>query len=274
MHKAIGENKMDARLAQFVRGLYFDIQTIEGVRPLEIWNGVREKEDPFELTLLIKNLFKITVPLVNERCFGRPFPIHSARARDTVAALLSWFLGDPQERIFRRFPYPPTGEGDQKELYRVVKARADELLESIDAAQSEGQAPAKPPTLAQGVFPDGLFDFRELRLVDNELPYIIFTDKEFRVIHGLAIVYLWLIDLDAIFLATLGANGVDRAISEEYRQFGRHVQKENPLTIHGHKMDAHELVAHIHEMLKTEDYLDLFANVYAWFEQIRDKFIE
>ena len=32
---------------------------------------------------------------------------------------------------------------------------------------------------------------------------IIFTEKEFRVIHGIAIVYLWLIDADAIFLDTL-----------------------------------------------------------------------
>ena len=267
---------MDARLAQFVRGLYFDIQTIEGVKSLEIWNGVREKEDPYELSLLVKNLFKVTIPLVNERCFGRPFPVHSRRARETVAALLSWFLGDPQERLFSRFPYPPTGEGDQKELYRVVKAKAAELLESVDAAWSQeppqtNDRAADSAALAQGVFPDGLFDFREMRLVDNELPYIIFTDKEFRVIHGLAIVYLWLIDFDGIFLDTLAANGVKKAIIDEYRLFSRRVQKENPLTIHGRKMDAQELIAHIHEKLQYEDYLDLFANVYAWFEQIRDK---
>jgi hypothetical protein len=265
---------MDARLTQFVRSLYFDIQTIEGVKPLEIWNGVREKDDPFEMTLLVKNLFKIAVPLVNEACFGKPFPVHSERARDVVAALISWFLSDPAERLFQRFPYPPTGEGDQKELYGVVKARAAELLSALaDGAGAAEPAPGPQP-LEQGVFPDGLFDFREMRIVDNELPYIIFTDKEFRVIHGLAIVYLWLIDLDSVFVRTLKANGVDPRIGDEYRQFGRHVHKENPLTIHGRKMDATELLSHIHEKLKYEDYLDLFANVYAWFEETRAKFGE
>jgi hypothetical protein len=266
---------MGTSLAQFVRGLYFDIQTIEGVQPLEIWNGVREAFDPFEMTLLVKNLYKIALPLVNERCFGQAFEIHSRRAHETVSALIAWFLGNAEERLFQRFPYPPTGEGDQKEVYRLVKTRAGELLADLDAAPPQDPAPeAEAQTLSQGVFPDGLFDFREMRLVDNELPYIIFTDKEFRVIHGLAIVYLWLIDLDTIFLDTLKSNGVESAIIDEYRQFGRRVQKENPLTIHGRKMDAGELVAHIHEKLKYEDYLDLFADVYAWFEQIRATFTE
>ena len=56
----------DGRLQQFVRGLYFDLQRIEGVKPLEIWNGVREFFDPFEKANLVKNLYKIVVPLVNE----------------------------------------------------------------------------------------------------------------------------------------------------------------------------------------------------------------
>ena len=37
------------------------------------------------------------------------------------------------------------------------------------------------------------------------------------------------------------------------------------------KMDTGELSAHIHEKLKYEDYLDLFENVYRWFESTRDK---
>ncbi len=121
------------------------------------------------------------------------------------------------------------------------------------------------------MFPDGLFDFREMRIVDNELPYIIFTDKEFRVIHGLAIVYLWLIDLDTIFLQTLEEQGVEAALREEYRQLRRRVHKENPLVIHGRAMNAEELLVHIREKLQYEDYLDLFENVYAWFEQTRER---
>jgi hypothetical protein len=263
---------MDTRLAQFVHGLYFDIQTIEGVQPLEIWNGIRELDDPYETTRLVKNLYKIVVPLVNEGSFGLPFEKHSRRAKDTVTAVISWFSENPDARIFERFPYPPTGDGDQKELYRMVKARAGHLLEKIDLPET-GEPPQGPSTqaLSQGVFPDGLFDFREMRIVDNELPYIIFTDKEFRVIHGLAIVYLWLIDLDVIFLKTLAENRVATAIIEEYRQFARKVQKENPLTIHGRSMDARELLSLIQEKLKGEDYLDLFENVYRWFEQTREK---
>lgn len=264
---------MDTRSAQFVRALYFDIQSIEGVQPLEIWNGIRELFDPLEKTSLIKNLYKISLPLVNERCFGRPFEEHSRLAKATVAAVIAWFSQDSEARLFERFPYPPTGDGDQKELYRAVKAKAAELLEDIHTTEEREKKTRKgAQALAQEVFPDGLFDFREMRLVDNELPYIIFTDKEFRVIHGLVIIYLWLLDLDRIFLETLGENGVGADIVEEYRQFARKVQKENPLTIHGRKMDAPELLAHIREKLKYEDYLDLCENVYRWFEQTKSRF--
>ena len=78
---------MDTRLAQFVHGLYFDIQTIEGVQPLEVWNGIRELFDPYEKTSLVKNLYKIAMPLVNTRCYGRPFELHSRRAKETVDAV-------------------------------------------------------------------------------------------------------------------------------------------------------------------------------------------
>ena len=36
-------------------------------------------------------------------------------------------------------------------------------------------------------------------------------------------------------------------------------------------MDARGLLSHIQEKLKHEDYLDLFENVYRWFEQTREK---
>jgi hypothetical protein len=258
---------MATGLAQFVRGLYFELQTIEGVRPLEIWSGFREVGDTYEAASLVKNLYKIVAPLVNERCFGRPFAEHSRLARDTVEAVISWFRELPDERMFERFPYPPTGDADQKQLYRMVKAQAAVTLDSLD----QGTAGLGPAAETSGVFPDGLFDFREMRIVDNELPFIIFTDKEFRVIHGLAIVYLWLIDLDTIFLATLAAQGVDKRICSEYRALARRVHKENPLTVQGGPMSADERIAHIRELLKSEDYLDLFEKAYKWFEQIRDR---
>jgi hypothetical protein len=273
MRENTGEAHRDARLSEFVRGLYFEIQTIEGVQPLEIWNGIRELFDPYEKTALIKNLYKIVFPLVNERCFGWPFTEHSRLARETVGTVLDWFSSDPDSRLFARFPHPPTGDADQKELYRTVKERAAGVLADLHPLDRGGKgAHADPQTLSQGVFPGGLFDFREMRIVDNELPFIIFTDKEYRVIHGLAIVYLWLIDLDSIFLGTLAKQKVDAPIIEEYRQFGRKVQKENPLTLHGRKVEAKELTALILELLKQEDYLDLFEDVYRWFEQAKARF--
>jgi hypothetical protein len=158
-------------------------------------------------------------------------------------------------------------------LYRTVKEKAGTLLAGLDPLDRGGKDTREDSqALSQGVFPGGLFDFREMRIVDNELPFIIFTDKEYRVIHGLAIVYLWLIDLDSIFLGTLAKQGVDPAIIEEYRQFARKVQKENPLTLHGRRIDAQELTGHILEKLKQEDYLDLFEDVYRWFEQARARF--
>jgi hypothetical protein len=258
----------DGRLQQFVPGLYFDLQRIDGVKPLEIWNGVREFFDPYEKAILVKNLYKIALPLVNEACYGRPFEEHAATARTAVEGAAAWYVESPATRLFDRFPDPPVGEGAEKDVYRLVR---EQLRQRVRA--TVGEAPPLPPVRrpADAIFPDGLFDFREMRIVDNEMPYIIFTDKEFRVIHGLAIVYLWLIDLDAIFCASLGSLGADPALVEGYRKFVGKVNRESPLTIKGRRMGARELSAHIHEKLKYEDYLDLFENVYRWFESTREK---
>jgi hypothetical protein len=259
----------DERRERFVRGLYFDLQRIDGVKPLEIWNGVREFFDPYEKANLAKNLYKIVLPLVNEACFGRPFEQHAAAARKVVEDAARWFVESPAPRLFDRFPDPPVGENAEKELYLLVRGH---LLQGVRATVGDAPALPPPPRPAEAVFPDGLFDFREMRIVDNEMPYIIFTDKEFQVIHGLAVVYLWLIDLDGCFCATLEALGADPALVEEYRRFIVRVHRENPLTIRGRKMDAGELAAHIHAKLQYEDYLDLFENVYRWFESARGKF--
>ena len=143
------------------------------------------------------------------------------------------------------------------------------------SGETAGDAPPLPPAEhgpPTRIFPDGLFDFREMRIVDNEMPYIIFTDKEFRVIHGLAVVYLWLIDLDAIFCATLEALGVDPALVEEYRKFvAEGAPREPPHDPGAGRWTPGELSAHIHEKLQYEDYLDLFENVYRWFESTRGR---
>jgi hypothetical protein len=276
---------MDNRTAQFVHTLYFDMQTIEDVLPLEIWNSVREMEDPYEKALLLKNLCKIVVPLVNECCRGRPFERHAVLVREGVRALLSWITEDPSARVLARFPDPPVGDAAQKDLYRLVRDRAAAILPGLPGCDGHLQAAAgslgaparvhkgsrRPPAPDDAIFPVELFDFREMRLVDNELPYIIFTDKEYRVIHGLAVVYLWLIDLDAIYLEALEENGVDPAIAAEYRAFTRRVHRENPLTIRGKKMSTAELAALIHEKLRYEDYLDVFEEVHTWLEQTARK---
>ncbi|MCX7031590.1 MAG: hypothetical protein NTU62_15915 [Spirochaetes bacterium] len=258
----------DGRLQQFVRVLYFDLQRIDGVKPLEVWNGVREFFDPYEKANLVKNLYKIALPLVNEACFGRPFEEHASTVRAAVEGTVAWFVDSPASRLFERFPDPPTGEGAEKEIYGLVR---EQLRQRV--RETAGDAPPLPPPgrPVDAIFPDGLFDFREMRIVDNEMPYLIFTDKEFRVIHGLAVVYLWLIDLDGIYCATLESLGADPALIEEYRKFVVKVHRESPLTIKGRKMDTRELSAHIHDKLKYEDYLDIFENVYRWFESTRDK---
>ena len=275
--------EMETRLAQFARGLYFELQSIEGVQPLEIWNGVREQHDPFELASLIKNLYKIVVPLVNERCYGQPFPVHSGVASRTVAALLADYLDGSGMRLFERFPYPPTGSEDRRALYLQVKARAADVVAAADLPQgpaesrvraSRGGVEPRPGDAKQpgdGIVPDSLFDFREMRLADNEFPYIIFTDKEFRVIHGLAVVYLWLIDLDTLFLQTLQESPGANDIAEAYRKFAAQVQRENPLTIHGRRMSTEQLLKHVREKMNYEDYLDVFEDVYRWLEQTREK---
>ncbi len=278
-----GGKEMETRLAQFARGLYFELQSIEGVQPLEIWNGVREQQDPFEMAGLIKNFYKIVVPLVNERCYGQPLPVHAGVASRTVAALLADYLDGSGLKLFERFPYPPTGSEDKKALYLQVKARAAGMVAEADLPQRSPESrararrggveprPRDAPQPMDGIFPDSLFDFREMRLADNEFPYIIFTDKEFRVIHGLAVVYLWLIDLDSLFLETLQKSPGTKEIAEAYRKFAAQVQRENPLTIHGKRMNSEQLLKYVHEKMKYEDYLDVFEDVYRWLEQTQEK---
>ena len=129
----------DDRLQQFVRGLYFDLQRVDGVKPLEIWNGVREYFDPYEKATLAKNLYKVALPLVNEACFGRPFEQHGATARAAVEQTAAWFVESPGPRLFDRFPDPPIGEGAEKDVYRLVRER---MRERVRALVGERAAPA------------------------------------------------------------------------------------------------------------------------------------
>ncbi|MGA2764200.1 MAG: hypothetical protein ABSG17_12610 [Spirochaetia bacterium] len=270
-NRASGGGKMGSLPAEFIHELFFDLQTIEGVKPLEIWNGFRESEDQVEKTSLIKNLYKVALPLVNEHCAGRPFGAHAEKAHDAVAAVVASFSAESGASLFERFPDPPTSGEEQKELYRFIKARTAEVVASGDPSN----APPPPPRasgLEAGVFPDGLFDFRELRIVDNELPFIIFTDKEYRVIQGIALVYGWLIDLERLFLQTLEENRVDASIMDEYRKFSVRVHAENPLLAEGVRMGSRELMDYIRVKLQYQDYLDLFEKVYRWFELAKEKF--
>jgi hypothetical protein len=264
---------MDRSLVQFVRTLYFEMQTIEGVKPMEIWNGIREKLDPFETASLAKNLLKIAVPLVNERCTGRPFHVHAKRSRQTLTSLMAWFRGDPEGRLMAQFPDPPTGDDGQKALYRVVRDAARGMLETIDSRVETRPAPV--PEARQGstrILPDGLFDFQEMRIVDNELPFIIFTEKEYRVIHGMAIVYMWIIDANDIYLDCLARNGVPDELIAGYGEFAHKVQAETPLTIKGNEMTPRALLGRIREKLAEPDYLDIFEDVHRWFEQTQARF--
>jgi len=257
-------------LEQFIRSLFFDLQTIDGVKPLEIWNGFRESEDQLEKMSLIKNLYKIVLPLVNEASAGRPFEVQARRLREAVAGVLERLSVDQAAELFRRFPDPPTGTDEQKGLYKTVREESARIVARL---AEEELAPAESaPGLDAGVFPDGLFDFRELRIVDNELPFIIFTDKEYRVIRGLALVYCWLVDLESLFLGTLRDSDVDASIIEEFRQFSARVHAENPLLADGRKMGSRELIDYIRVKLQYQDYLDLFERVYRWFEQVKEKF--
>ena len=262
---------MESRLAQFVRGLYFEIQTIEGVQPLEIWIGIRETFDSYEMTALVKNLYKIVDP-ARERAllWNTVFARHARVAHRAVNALIAWFSEDPETRIFARFPYPPTGDADQKELYRFVKARASTIVAEVDKAEVMPLRAVAAP-LAPGTFPDSFFDFREMRIVDNELPihhlYRQGVSRHPWPCHRLPLAHRSRRDLHGDPSRT----SVEAALIEEYRRLARRVHNENPLTIHGRSMNATELLTHIHEKLKYEDYLDLFENVYSWFEQARAK---
>jgi hypothetical protein len=271
---------MAKRIPGFVRDLYFGMQTIDGVKSLEIWNGIREFGDPFEKTSLIKNLYKVVVPLVNETHLHKPFELHSLAVKGTVSGLLAGVCGGSSARIFELFPDPPVGETTQKTFYHLIKDEAKALVENaVSQTPLSTAAEQTPPDTAQtekkknppGI-PDTLFDFREMRIVDNELPYIIFTDKEYRVIQGLAIAYFWLLDVQSMFLATLEENGIDKEIPEEYRRFAQKVLKENPLTIKGEKMDPRELAARLRGKPEHEDYLDVFENVFSWFESAQARF--
>jgi len=264
---------MDRSLAQFVKSLYFELQTVEDVKPLEIWNGIREKLDPFETANLAKNLLKIAVPLVNEQCTGRPFHVHARKTRQALTALMTWCRGDPEGMLIAEFPDPPTGDDGQKALYRAVRDAARGMVASGDTRVDERHpSEAERRGTHRAMLPDGLFDFREMRIVDNELPFIIFTEKEYRVIHGMAIVYLWIIDANEIYLDCLTRNGAPEQMIGAYREFAAKVQSESPLTIKGKAMSPRALLGRIREKLAEPDYMDIFEDVHRWFEQARNRF--
>jgi hypothetical protein len=54
----------------------------------------------------------------------------------------------------------------------------------------------------------------------------------------------------------------------------RRVHREYPLVVNGTRVGARDLVDLVRERMRSEDYLDLFETVYAWFEETRRKLIE
>ena len=253
---------MVENLARFARALYFDIQSIDGVKPLEIWNGLRELDEPFEKASLIKNLCKIVVPLVNEECFDRGSSDHAGLVERSVKALYADLCKDPQTLIFNDIPDPPVRDEEQKQLYLAVKSGASAAVKRVIAAtRRKSRVPS----------PDRLFDFRELRVIDNELPYIIFTDKEFHVIHGLVLVYLWIIDIPSMFISLLRETGVSDEIPQTLEELSDSIVKENPLLIRGKKTSPRALVSKLDDKLKEGDYLDMFESVHRWFEELKER---
>lgn len=275
---------MDERQEEFARSLYFDMQRIDGMDPLEIWNGVMEFDEPYEKTGLIKNLFKVVIPLVNEALYGRPFGEHSALVKKSVTGLLA-VLGAKAPELAERFLDPPTRDAERKELYEVTRDEAARVVAPLAkvmraaearAGKADLKARSRKPQKGRKVRPvdqsiESIFDFTEMRINDNELPYIIFTDKEYWVIHGLVMVYLWLIDLDSLFISVLEENGIAAEIVNGYLGMMRKVHKENPLVIQGREMDPKELYGLIQEKMKGTDYLDVFEDAYKWFDAVRQK---
>jgi hypothetical protein len=264
---------MEVNLADFSVRLYFDVHRIDGVKPLEIWNGFRELLDPLERAALLKNLIKMAIPLVNERCASMAFPGQARLAQSTVSDALSWYSESPAGRLFASFPDPPVHEPEQKRLYRSLKERISALLDERMAGEKSAAHEGDPEPPGQEPLPDGLFDLREMRFSDNELPFLIFTDKEFRVIHGLALVYLWLLDVDSLFLDKLrGGHGTEKIVNG-YIHAMRKADQDNPLFLGTVKPEHGVLTDSLKKRLVGEDYLDFYDRIHEWFEKTEKKLI-
>ena len=61
---------------------------------------------------------------------------------------MAWFTKYPDETLFERFPWPPTGDADQKDLYRMVKARAALALEEVVPLGEHDTVPEPPAEAA------------------------------------------------------------------------------------------------------------------------------
>jgi hypothetical protein len=231
----------------------------------------------------VKNLFKIVIPLVNGALFSRPFSEQAGLVKKSVTGLLA-VLGAKAAGVAERFPDPPTRDAERKELYEFVREEATHIVMPLAQAMRAARAPGKADAKARSrkrskgrkapavdLSIESIFDFTEMRIIDNELPYIIFTDKEYWVIHGLVVVYLWLIDVDEIFVSVLKENGIGPEIIDGYLGMERKVHKENPFTIQGKEMDPTEMNAYIKERMKESAYLDVFESVYKWFDSVRQK---
>ena len=203
---------MDNRLVQFVRELYFDMQTVEGVKPLEIWNGLREKTGPLGDGVPGEEPPEDRHPAGQRELLGEGIQrAFAARADDPRRRSCSGSTKTPSSGCSSAFPIPRRGTETRRSCTAwCATPRAHGWQRSSWRRTGRKRRPrrARP----RESFPTASSISREMRIVDNELPFIIFTEKEFRVIHGMAIVYMWLIDADSIFLDALDRNGVDRRV--------------------------------------------------------------
>jgi len=261
---------MEVDIADFSTRLYFAVHRIDGVEPLEIWSGFRELTDPTERAALLKNLIKMAIPPVNERCASWAFEEQARLTGLAVSRTLSWYAESLAGRLFASFPDPPVREPEQKRLYLSVRERISSILDGCMASENATVHQGAHAPAGQEL-PDGLFDLREMRITDNELPFLIFTDKEYRVIHGLALVYLWLLDVDTVFLEALRDGPGTEEIAAGYRQVMKKADQENPLFSGIGKPEMGALPEGLCKRLAGEDYLDFYDRMHHWFEKMESR---
>ncbi len=274
----------------FVHSTYYGIHDIKVVKAQEIWDGIKNPNNSQAQAKLAENIYKIGIPLVNREKSSLPFQTQATYIQDGVSKGWEYYMDNPQNRFFNKFPNPPQSEVDERQIRSHIKIKMRNIIRDIIKKEiQEGRKVQKMGGKLLGfqtIFTDGIFSFEELRIVDNEYPQT-FSDKELMFLKAFVLAYMRLICIDELFIDTLTEIGIEEDLINKFKDISSKVNDDEEKIVIDSPSGTEILGSPYKERVRNKDFAGFLNEVrskgeilewlewlYKWFYESKENNIE